>query len=192
MSFNYSSLRQNIDPRQRSNPADMTDPHTKTTGKGMGTQFNQTLVSQETFKSVLPVFIWHQYNANNSKEDVVMLENVSSVGLGQLMIEGVSTGHSGVLAVHFKGSSNDYSLIAKGDHNLPNIPKNSVFIYFSNNGGNQVAQGDFASCPIILWQKRTCTDFKNIDLEVIDLTTGLPVVYTNIYMWLYMQTLTWQ
>jgi hypothetical protein len=183
MSFNSSHVVNNRD----GNP--LSQPTTKSKARGIGTQYNQPLVSAESsLKPTLSVFITG--TPAHPIVDFPNLDNVSSIGLSQVVITGLPTLTSPiVMAIHFKGSSGEFSLPATGYHNLKNIPKGCIFLLYDGTG---IAQLVFGGEPVILCQKRTPVDIKTLELEFINTENNATLSYDKFHLWLFCLPINWQ
>jgi len=190
MSFNTQlSGNGKVDLKGDRQSKGMFDSNTRQTGVGIGTIPSQPVLDYAKLQPVIPYFIQHTYNAQNNLEKIPPIDNVTSIGLSQIVIDGLPTGTALYLAINFEGSSNDLSLESKGIHNLPTVPKGAIVVYYTGTG---TAVASFGGEPIVLWQKRTSADFKCIRIDVVDSATGLPVVYNKFNMWMFAKTINWQ
>lgn len=119
-------------------------------------------------------------------------QNAVSVEMQQLVVTGITgMSGSGVLALQFEHVSSD-TLCAQSEHNLNNISGNSVFFYYSDNT-EKVGYVNFAGDPITLWQSRGSKDFRHIGrLTLKNVQTGATLGYDHIWLWLVINTNTWQ
>ncbi len=167
----------------------LSTPSTATKGKGVGTISNQPLVHPSRTAPQTPLFLSFK---DGSKRETLphLLESAISVGLSQLIVTGID-GAAGVVALCFKGSSNDGSLSSVlGIHNLDNIPRNSLFFYHDGTG---ILQAAFGGDPVEIWNRRSSHSFREISFELRDASTGQNISYDgDVFMWLYVHTETWQ
>lgn len=167
----------------------LSEATTKTKARGIGVQPNQPLVNSETtLKPVISLFV-----AGNSTESITPLpnlDNIAVIGLSQVVITGLpQLGAPIVIAAHFKGSQAEFSLQNTGYHNMTNVPRSSIFIYYDGSG---TAIAAFGGEPIILCQKRSPVDFKSIELEFINTDTGRNLSYDKFFLWMFCQPINWQ
>lgn len=120
------------------------------------------------------------------------IENVRSIELQQLVVEGIngSALASGVLALEFEHGT--ACLSAQTEHNLNNVGGNCIIFYYTDSPA-KTGVVSFAGDPIVLWQNRGTKDLRHTGrLTLKRISDGEPLTYTNINMWLLMNTNTWQ
>lgn len=154
--------------------------------KGVGLLEQQPLVVQENRKPVISAFAKISFGR---KAQLDTVENVASIGLQQIIVTGTPTGTERVYAVNFKGNGN-VALANDGVHTLTNVPKGCLFLY--GDGSVATLQGVFGSEPILMYQKRNPFDLRFIEVEILDTATGLPVTFTDVFLWLLIQPINWQ
>lgn len=163
-----------------------------TRGKGLGSIPIQPLVHATKSAPQTPLFLAFK---NGSKRESLphVLEAAVSVGLSQFIVTGIQSNTPTVVALCFKGSSNDGSLSSVlGVHNLDNIPRNSLFFYYDGSNAG-ILQAAFGGDPVEIWNRRTSHSFREISFELRDLATGENIAYNgDVYMWLYVHTEMWQ
>lgn len=160
-----------------------------TKSKGVGTMSIQPLVHPTRTAPQTPLFL--SFESGSKRESLPhLVESAVSVGLSQFIVTGV-VGGPGVVALCFKGSSNDGSLSSVlGIHNLNNVPRNSLFFYHDGTG---ILQAAFGGDPVEIWNRRSSHSFREISFELINIATGENLSYSgDVYMWLYVHTETWQ
>ncbi len=165
------------------------DGHIATRGKGVGNIAIQPLVHPSRTAPQTPLFLSFK---NGSKKEALphVVESAISVGLSQLIVTGIED-EAGVVALCFKGSSNDGSLSSVlGIHNLDNVPRNSLFFYHDGSG---ILQAAFGGDPVEIWNRRSSHSFREISFELLNASTGEKISYDgDVLMWLYVHTETWQ
>lgn len=119
------------------------------------------------------------------------IENVKSIELQQLVIDGISgISASGVLALEFE--SGTACLSAKIEHNLNNVGGNCIIFYYTDSVA-KTGVVSFAGDPVVLWQNRGSKDLRHTGrLTLRRISDGAQLSYTSINMWLIMNTNTWQ
>jgi len=186
MAFNFQIERNKQVPANPLNPL-LNETSVRQKGAGTGTLPAQPLVNYQTKNPVTPVFFQVDYNTT---AHVPFVNGASTVGLTQIIVTGINFNSAGVLAVVFDGAA-DYSLSTNTVHNLNNVPNESLFLYFDNNT-EKLGVISFGGEAIVLWQKRTSQDFRQVRLRLIDISTGNQVPYTNMFLWLLANTNVWQ
>ncbi len=185
MSFNSNYINNTQDKTP------LTNPSTRFKSDGIGTVSNQPLSNPEaSLRPLVPLFIKHMPAVDGNKTDINFVHNAAVIGLSQVLISGLPILPAPtVLAMSFKGSSNDNSLNSSGLHNLNNIPKGSIFLYYDGNG---TAQASFGGDPIIMYQGRKPVDLRYIEVVFLNTDTGAPLSCEKFYLWMFIQTINWQ
>jgi hypothetical protein len=119
------------------------------------------------------------------------VNNVLSVELQQIVITGITPiAASAVLALEFEQGT--ATLSTKTEHNLNKIASNALFFYYTDNA-EKTGAVSFAGDPILLWQNRGSVDLRHVGrLTLKDAATGDKLAYSHAYLWLLMNTNTWQ
>lgn len=153
----------------------------------------QPLTVAESKKPIIPVFFqvtgaeYGFSTATLNKE----IQNVVTVGLAKIVITGLQVSSNGNIAYALQIESSGMSnhLRAKTIHSFPNL--NDHVLFFDYNFSGNLIQ-DYLGEPALIWQTREAGNLKDIKIALVDTNTGLPVTFTNAYLWLYVQTLNWQ